>query len=101
MVEAAGVGNILRLCSGRNLLKLRVHRMYRIHQLDDLRPKFDPQNFLFLQLTDYKRVKMVEAAGVEPASETTQQEESTRVSSSFGFRSPALRTGKIADPLVR
>ena len=44
---------------------------------------------------------MVEAAGVEPASETTQQEESTRVSSSFGFRSPALRTGKIADPLVR
>jgi len=44
---------------------------------------------------------MVEAAGVEPASETTQREESTCISSSFEFRAPALRTGKIAEPLAR
>ena len=44
---------------------------------------------------------VVEAAGVEPASETTQQEESTCVSSSSGFRGAASRTGKSAEPLAR
>jgi len=44
---------------------------------------------------------MVEAAGVEPASETTQHEDSTCVSCSIWIRDAALRTGKIAEPLVR
>ena len=44
---------------------------------------------------------MVEAAGVEPASEITQRKESTCVSVSFLFRVPTLRTGKIVEPLDR